>query len=183
MSVSYAVNPTNCYFVGQDPDEKILLLLRAHPITTVSWIIPAFVMFFIPYTIPYVLPLTGLSLPQFPEAYRFAFMIFVYLLVLVMVIEGFLHWYFNVYFVTNKRIIDIDFKSILSKHVDIAKLADVQEAKGSNAGLLGTIFNYGEIMVQTSGAKVEIDFHRVPNPSHVADLIIDASDHAKKQGI
>ena len=37
------------------------------------------------------------------------------------------------------------------------------------------IFHYGDVFIQTAGARVSIDFHSVPNPTTVADKIMDLS--------
>lgn len=173
MFSSYIENPTNCRFEGQDKEEKIILLLRAHPITNLSWFIPALLIALLPFFVPPVLRIIGNILPSIPPPFISALVIINYLVVLVVVFEGFLYWYFNVYIVTDKNIVDIDFHSILFKNVDIAPLRSVQEANSSMGGILRAIFHFGDVFIQTAGAKVQIDFHGVPNPHQVADIIMD----------
>lgn len=173
MSLSYQEYPQSCRFEGQKPDEKIVLLLRAHPVTNISWIIPAVLVFLLPFFLPSFIPLMGISFPTLPESFISAFLIINYLIVLVIVLEGFLFWYFNVNLITNKRLIDVDFHSILKGNIDHAPLDSVQEASGHVAGLLGIIFHYGDVFVQTAGATVSVDFHKVPNPNKVSDIILE----------
>lgn len=174
MFSAYLENPTSCRFEGQDEDEKILLLLRAHPVTNITWIFWATVLILLPASLPPLILLLGFGdLLNLPDTYRLTFSIINYLLVLVIVFEGFLNWYFNVYLVTEKRVIDISFHSFLSKNIDMAPLENVEEADSTTAGLLSTIFNFGDVAIQTAGAKVAIDMKAVPNPSDVADFILD----------
>ena len=173
MLSSYIVHPKNCSFEGQDADEKILLLLRAHPITNLAWIIPAVLIFSIPFFIPKILPLVNLDLSMLPEAFKQIFLIINYLLVLVVVFEGFLFWYFNVYIVTSKNIIDIDFHSILFKNIDIAPLRNIEDVSSSMGGILQAVFHYGNVFIQTAGTSRNIDFVSVPKPHQVADFILD----------
>ena len=174
MFPAYIENPTNCRFEGQDEDEKILLLLRAHPITNLSWIIPAVLIFLIPFVLPSILFSLGFEeLLNFPATYLSAFIVINYLVVLVISFEGFLYWYFNVYLVTTKNIVDVDFHSILFKNIDLAPLANVEDTSSSMAGILSSIFNYGHVVVQTAGASENIDFRDVPNPHKVSDFILD----------
>lgn len=175
MFSAYLENPTNCFFEGQDSDENIILLLRAHIITNLSWIIPAALLVSLPYYLPKFISFAGFSLKGLPETFTTAFLIINYLLVLVISFEGFLNWYFNVNIVTNKRIVDIDFHSILFRNVDLAPLSSIQEASGQVGGLLGIIFNFGDVFIQTAGARVSLDFHNVPNPTKVADIIMDSA--------
>lgn len=169
-------NPVDCRFEGQDGDEDILLLVRAHPITNLGWIFWAVLVFLLPNFVPTVVSLFGFNLSGVPEKYLLTFTLIDYLLVLVIVFEGFLGWYFNVSILTNKRVLDIDFHSALSKDVDTALLQDVQEAKASMGGIWGLIFNYGDVFVQTAAAKVEVDCNSVPQPNLVADKIMDAAE-------
>ncbi len=173
MFSAYVSNPTHANFEGQDPDEKILLLLRAHPITNLSWIIPALLVFSIPFLISKVLPILGITTLVLPESTVISFLIINYLLVLVIVFEGFLYWYFNVTLITDEKVVDIDFASLLYKSVDLAPLSKIEEADSTVAGLLGTFFNFGNVSVQTAGAKVAIEMKNVPKPAIVADLVLD----------
>lgn len=174
MFSSYIKNTTNYRFEGQDDDEKILLLVRAHLVTNLSWILWTIFLTLLPFFIPKIMFLTGFNeLVNLPDNFRFAFSLINYLLVLIVVFEGFLHWYFNVYLVTSKRIIDISFESLLRKNIDMAPIENIEETDSTTAGLLGTIFNFGDVAIQTAGAKVAIDMRKIPNPSEVADFILD----------
>ncbi len=173
MFSAYIERPTNCRFEGQDPGEKILLLLRAHPITNLSWMLLSILIFFIPFAVFKIAPLVGFNLSLFPQTYQSAGIIINYLLVLIIVFEGFLNWYFNVTLITNEKIIDMDFEHLLYKAVDLAPLPKIEETDSVTAGMLGTIFNFGNVKVQTAGATIAIEMHNIPRPSIVADMILD----------
>ncbi|MDD5415433.1 MAG: PH domain-containing protein [Candidatus Daviesbacteria bacterium] len=173
MFSAYIERPSNCRFEGQDPNEKILLLLRAHPITNLSWIALSIFIFFIPFAVFKIVPLIGFDLALFPETYQLAGIIINYLFVLIVVFEGFLNWYFNVSIVTNEKIIDMEFEYLLYKAVDLAPLPKIEETDSVTAGILGTLFNFGNVKVQTAGATVAIEMHNIPHPATVADIILD----------
>ncbi len=173
MFPSYIQNPQNCSFEGQDTDEKILLLLRAHPITNIPWIVLSIIIFFIPFFASKITLFFGLDLNILPQTYLLIFLIINYLLVLIIVYEGFLNWYFNVYIVTDKNIVDVDFHSILFKNIDVAPLRNIEDASSSMGGILHSIFNYGNVFVQTAGTGQNIDFISVSKPHQVTDFILD----------
>ena len=174
MFPAYVENPSNISFEGQDQSEIILLFLRAHPITNLKWIIPSLLIFFIPFFIPELFNNLGFEdILNLPPTYLSALLVINYLLVLVITFEGFLHWYFNVYIVTSKNIVDVDFNSILFKNIDLAPLKNVEDTSSSMGGILSSIFNYGDVFVQTAGAVKSIDFISVPNPHKVSDFILD----------
>lgn len=182
MFPAYIENPTDCRFEGQDPDEKILLLLRAHPIVNLQWIIPAILLFFFPFLIPGFFTLLNFNLSALPQAFEIVFLIINYLLVLIISFEGFLHWYFNVYIVTDKNIIDVDFHSILFKNIDMAPIRNIEDTSSSMGGILSAIFHYGNVFIQTAGATKNIDFINVPKPHQVADFILDHSHKIHGRG-
>ncbi len=83
MLSSYVENPTDCRFEGQDADEKILLLLRAHPITNLPWIFMAIIFFLLPFGLPFIttaLLLIGINISVIPDTIMTSFLIINYLL-------------------------------------------------------------------------------------------------------
>lgn len=173
MFSSYIEDPQNCSFEGQDAEEKILLLLRAHPITNLTWISLAILLFFAPAFILRLMPILGFDLTYMPDTYLIVFLIINYLLVLVVTFEGFLYWYFNATLITNHKVVDIDFEPVLYKGVDLAPLTKIEEVDSTTSGIIGTAFNFGDVAVQTAGAKVAIELKNIPKPAKVADLILD----------
>lgn len=173
MFPAYVERPTNCRFEGQDPNETILLLLRAHPITNLPWILLAVIIFFLPFILPRLAAYVGFSFDLIPPTFLIAFLIINYLLVLITVFEGFLYWYFNVYIVTDKNIVDVDFHSILFKNIDVAPLRNIEDTSSSMGGILNAFFHYGHVFIQTAGATRNIDLADIPRPHHVADFILD----------
>lgn len=173
MFPSYVENPQDLRFEGQDSSEQILLLLRAHPITNLKWIIPAIVLFFLPFFIETVLAMFSVPSNIVPESFALVLLLFNFLLIMVISFEGFLYWYFNVYIVTNKNIIDVDFHSILYKNIDVAPLRNIEDTSSSMGGILSSIFHFGNVFIQTAGAAKNIDLLDVPRPHHVADYILD----------
>ncbi len=180
MFPAFVEKPKNFKFDGQNKDEIILLVLRAHPVTNLSWIIPSILLFFLPFIIPMIVVFLNITVPALPATYYSALLIINYLLIIVIVFEGFLYWYFNVNIITNLNIVDVDFNNILFKSIDLTPLADVEEARSSLGGLLRLIFNYGDVVVQTAGAKIDIDMIDVPKPDKVADFILDLADKANR---
>ena len=173
MFPAYIENPVNVSFEGQDAGEKILLLLRAHPITNLKWIIPALLLMLVPFFIPAALSLVNFDSSQFLPSFAIVFLLINYLLVLTIIFEGFLFWYFNVYIVTDKNIIDVDFHSILFKNIDVAPLRNIEDTSSSMGGILNSLFHFGNVFIQTAGTSRNIDFIDVPRPHAVADFILD----------
>lgn len=77
-------------------------------------------------------------------------------------------WRNDTYQVTNRSVIDIDRMPFgFRESRKEAALGNIQNVKADRPGLLPTLFNYGRVVVETAGAKSDIIFEDVPNPSQV----------------
>lgn len=149
----------------QHDNENIILLIREHPVTQIPWILNTLGLLLILFLLNFVLP--GILNPiqiLFLNIFSLA-LIFAYAWL------NFLRWYFQVGLVTDQRILDIDFTSVLYKEVTIAQLANVEQIESKSGGYIGTLFNYGDVFVQTAGAEIDIEFPNTPDPSDVVKLI------------
>lgn len=111
------------------------------------------------------------------------FVIFWYLIVIMFVFERFLAWFFNMSIITDERIIDVDFTNLTTKKVADADIDKIQDVTFTNNGAVGTIFNYGDVLVQTAAEVVEFVFDSVPNPGRVADILQNLRMEEKREEI
>lgn len=164
---SFLVTPSNnVKFETQEPEEEILMILRAHFLTNVPWLVIAVLLFWSPAVLRFF-PLLG----SFPAKFQIIFVIVWYLILLMYVFEKFLSWFFNLTIITDERMIDVDFINLTTKKISDADLDKIQDVSFSNAGVFGTIFNYGDVLVQTAAEVAEFVFERVPNPAQVAKVL------------
>ena len=171
--------PAGVRFENQEEEEKIILLLRRHWVTNVSWILLVVVLIFAPLILPYFPLLTFL-----PWRYQSMAIILWYLLVTAFIFEKFLSWYFNVYIVTDQRIIDYDFYNLLYKDTTEADIEKIQDVSAKMRGVAQVIFNFGDILIETAGAIPNLEFEQVPNPTSVAKIIHELRDKIKgNQGV
>ena len=77
----------------------------------------------------------------------------------------------DVYKRQNKRVIDVDYSLIVYKEVSEASIDDITDATAKTAGFLGTLFNYGNVMIQTPGTNQSIEFLSIPEPDTVGSTI------------
>ncbi len=168
---TFLQSPDNISFETQGDTEHIILFLRQHWATNVLWIAAAVLGLVLPLILSAILPSL---VPTFFDAiqhYQWAIILVWYLVVFGFVVENFLHWYFNVYFVTDERIIDVDFVGLLYKSISEARLSRVQDVTSKMVGVIRATFNYGDVFIQTAGEKPEFDFMAVPKPDLVAKIL------------
>lgn len=168
---SLLIKPHVFNFQERDSDEEILLVARQHWINNVGWIIIAIFMFFVPSFLK-IVPL----LSSFPPAYQFTAVLFWYLITFAYTFEKFLSWYFNVYIITTRRIVDIDFNNLLVKRYSDAEIGMIQDVTSEVIGVIPTVFNYGNILIQTAAEINQLVFERVPNPEKIIKLLQELRD-------
>lgn len=182
---SYAVAPTGVTFESQEAGEKIILLLRQHIVVLVPPIFIIVFLLLVPVIASPILSVLGIDFSSFlTEVQVLLLTVFWYLLVFTFALYRFIFWYFNIYILTNERIIDFDFRGILHKQSSFAKLTQIEDVSPKMIGFFSTFFNYGDIYIQTAGEQREFDFHKVPRPDAIANRILEEVRHeeAEKPG-
>jgi len=92
---------------------------------------------------------------------------------------SFLRWFFNIYVVTDRRIVDIDFLHLLYKEFSEARLERVQDINFKSGGIFAAFFNYGDVNIQTAAEVPNIEFLTVPQPARVVEMISDLLETKK----
>lgn len=175
--------PQKVKFTFQEADEEIDLLLRQHWVINVPWVLFTLFALFVPLIFIQFKPFLGEPFSTVPPEIGLASAVLWYMLVLAYVTEKYLHWYFNIYIVTNKHLVDIDFHNILHRDITEVRLTDMQSASDNVRGLLGSLFNFGDVIIETAAERQRIEFFAVPHPAFVKDRIQDLRDaHGHKEG-
>lgn len=83
-------------------------------------------------------------------------------------------WRNDTYQVTNRYVIDIDRQPFgTGESRKQAELSNVQNISADRPGLLQTLFNYGNVYIETAGASADMTFESVANPNQVQRDIFD----------
>jgi uncharacterized membrane protein YdbT with pleckstrin-like domain len=172
---SFSVYPDNVGFETEEKEERIVLLLRQHPIINVRWIFVTGVLIVVPQLVRYLGMLSTL-----PTGFEMVITLAWYLVTMAYALENFLSWYFNVYFVTDERVVDVDFYNLIDKRVSEASLDKIQDVSYTTAGVMGTLLNFGHVFIQTAAEVSEFQFESVPNPEKVTKMLEDLKE--KKEG-
>lgn len=175
-------NPENIKLGQQEIDEHIELLLRQHWFTNLYWVSVAFLGLIFPLIFSMTDNLFFGFLPQIPGDIVMATVILWYMGMMAYILEKYLYWYFNIYIVTNVHITDVTMSSLLSKTSTEAMLDDVQSVKTKVAGIFGSLFNFGDVIIETAADTQDIEFISVPSPDFVAERIQDLRELIESQG-
>lgn len=172
---SFVLTPQNLKFESQHEGEEVIVIGRRHPITNLWWLaIVSFAVF---------IPTVWESFPLFQSVSALTvtkITILWYLGLLFYSIQNFLLWFYNIYIVTDERLVDVDFVGLLQKTVNVARFDDIVDVNYSQGGLADSIFNMGDVIVQTSSEQKTPDasgeasaftFESVAYPDKLAQVI------------
>src|SRR6185312_13838888 len=84
---------------------------------------------------------------------------------------SFITWYFNISLITNKRILDIDFQDLVYKNIAETKMDLIQDVSETETGVLRTVFNFGDVLVQTAGTLENFNLEAVPHPDRAVEIV------------
>lgn len=161
-------------FPGQQPDEKIYLIVRQH------WVVLAKQIAVWLLFVAILLGLDNYLVPTFPVLQQPPFdqilnvIRGVYLMFLITgLFSIWILYYLNYQIITNERIVDVTQKNLLNHTVSEFHLGRTQDVTAQVKGLLGNFFDYGNVYVQTAGETDRFEFDRIPHPQEVEKLILD----------
>lgn len=175
--------PAKICFANQEEDEYIELLLRRHVVTNIFWILTAVFLIIVPFFWPQINRSANLeAFFTIPFDVGVGLLVIWYMVTAAYIIERFLYWYFNIYIVTNKHLIAIQFDSLLSRTVTESLISDVQSLASPLKGVLGQLFYFGDVIIETAAKRQKIEFLSIPKPDFVADRIQDLQEQQQGDG-
>jgi uncharacterized membrane protein YdbT with pleckstrin-like domain len=100
---------------------------------------------------------------------------------LLWLIWRFEDWRNDTFQITDRYVIDIDRKPFgFGESRKQAELGNVQNVNAKKPGFLATLFNYGNVQIETAGATADITFEKVVNPNRVQSDIFQRREAFKK---
>ena len=112
------------------------------------------------------------------------FLIFIENTILLFIwLYGFLVWidyYFDVWIITNERIVNIEQKGLFTRHISELRFSRVQDVTSSVNGLIPTMLNFGDVSVQTAAEEERFLFRQVGDPFAVKDRVMTLARQANQ---
>lgn len=177
---AYATFPPHTYFDTQEEGEEVVMFLRQHPIVVIPWVLACLLALAIPAGFALFPPYTVM-----PAAFQFVVTLMWYLFVFGYALAKFMAWFFNIYIITDERIVDIDFINVLYRQVSTAKIEEIQDVNVVASGIFPTFFNFGNVRIQTAAEIPEFEFIHIPKPDKVGatlNQMIDLEEQEKLEG-
>lgn len=149
-------------FKGQRPQERVLNVIRRHPI-----------VFFWPLLqATLALAIAIIVLIYFDFGNIFYIVGGLAALFIFAVISKIWFLYTNSFcLITNQRVININQKGFFSRQITETEYAKIQDVTNNTRGMLGTSLNFGEIVIQTAGKENKLSIKFIPDPYQVQQEI------------
>ena len=167
--------PKGLSFYGKERDENVVLIIRSHWIIYLPYAAMSFVILLIPLLMQAVVSDLSKSTAFFIGLFLSCLTISI-----TMIIYAFVRWFYNVNIITDRRVIDLDFTSVVSHTLSEARLDKIEDVTHKQLGAIGSIFDIGTVYIQTAGATAEIEFGNIPRPRDVQDILYDLLESKQK---
>jgi len=169
-------SPAKKEFSNQMPDEKVILILRKH------WFVLAW-----PFFKGTLFVVIAALLPTIGKIgfyiFNSAFLTIVYLVWIVIwvnyLIYEYLNWYRDQYILTDRRVINIDQRSLFKRRVSEVELDKIQDVLHEINGVNATTFNFGNVIIYSAGSD-KIELRDIPQPAAIQNLIFKLVKEATK---
>lgn len=161
-------------FPSQLEDEKIHIVVRQHWVVLLKkliiWLMfAAALVFFRRYgqaNLPGLFEgLTGQVTELFVQVYTLFLTLALFIIWLL--------YYLNIQVITDRRIVDVDQVGLFFHEVSELHIQNIEDVTSDVSGVFGTLFNFGNVYVQTAGTKERFEFDQVPNPGDIEKTILD----------
>jgi hypothetical protein len=160
-------------FPGQKEGEKVRLIVSKHWIIYVhmlkQFVIFAIVPFF---TIIFLTADTDPNVKSIFYLFALAYLSYFFLVVFIKWLDELL----DIIIVTNQRIISIEQVNLFQNTSSETNLPMIQDVKSRKKGILGSLFHFGELEIQTAAEKIAFHITDIAQPFTQAKAILDARD-------
>ncbi len=175
-SGSFCTFPKDVHFNGQDTGESVVLVVRRHP----AVFIPQYLTIIGLLLAPLLFFVTFGGQEGFSAIYNLGVGLMFLLIAFTTVVDTYFKWYYSVNIITDQRIVDVDFENILFHRFSEAQLTKIEDVSHSPVGVLSSIFDYGDVYIQTAATRPEFEFKGVPRARDIQDTLLDLLEMKKK---
>lgn len=158
---------------NKKPDEKVLLIIKPHWIHLISILFFFIAMVGVPVVLYIIFGYIIGNLLDNQIIYAVATMLatLYYLFVFAITFSSYLDYELDFWVVTNYRIVANEQKGLFNRAFAEHLIERIQDVSSTQKGFLPTIFNYGNVEIQTAGRDDKFIFIDVYDPEAKVSMI------------
>jgi uncharacterized membrane protein YdbT with pleckstrin-like domain len=166
-----------------DPGETITKVVHRHFLAFVPTLALGLLLF---------LAATGMAylegrfpgVTPFPPIFMLTIIVVLYVMSASIIFVGWYVFRRNLLIFTNAHLVIIDQLSLFNRRVSQLSFLRVEDVTGRRAGLIHTLFNYGDVQVQSAGEQEKFIFRNAPHPEALADEALEIHETCmRKEGV
>lgn len=104
---------------------------------------------------------------------------FLYLIAWIYSFFIWVDYFLDIWVITSARVINVEQKGFFARNTSELDYAHVQDVTSEIQGIIQTLFNYGDVYVQTAGSEGKFMFRHVATPEKIKTLVM----HLNRQAI
>jgi uncharacterized membrane protein YdbT with pleckstrin-like domain len=156
------------YGFDLDEGEQINRTIHRHPITLLPAILGSAGMFLLSLVLIFAEGRLPDTFP-FPPLLVFAMAGVILVLAVIFLLVGLFVFRRNVLIFTNEHLIQTEQYGLFTHRVSQVNFSRIQDVTGGRKGIAQTVFNYGDVEIQSAGEEEKFVFRGAPNPQDIAD--------------
>lgn len=165
----YGLLPSN------EHNEKILIFARAHPISFINRVFLFTALFLVPFiVVPFWFGTVKTQLAVL-------IVCFYYLIWIDMAFIEWFKFYYDFLIVTARQLIVVNQKGLFERVIYQCHLSQVEESTADVKGVTQSMFNYGNIKIQTAGPQEHIVIRAIAKPFEISERIMKLHDEVLKK--
>lgn len=144
------------------PNEKLLAIHRQAEIVLIKLVLTVFALIYIPWSF----------LIKYELHIRFRRLLLVWTAGIVLyALYKYLLWLINVYVITNKRLIAINYKSLIHKIVQETPIDRIHNISSETQGFFKSLLKIGDVIVQVTSLTQPMVLRNLKKPEAVKDFL------------
>ncbi len=92
----------------------------------------------------------------------------------------FVNYYLDLLIITNDRLLHIEQEGIFARTISEVDLYKIQDITSTIDGFFPSMFNYGDLLIQTAGAVEKFSIVSIPKPESLRQKILDLAEEDRK---
>jgi len=165
------------------PSERIKVRVRKHWFILLEHIAALLLVLFLPFVLYAFIGGTDTSLGSSQTTSftlapdLFLFLAAGWMLLIWMKLAGiWTDFHLDVWVVTNRRIVNVEQMGFFHREISTLQVEKIQDITVEVKGIFATIFDFGNIHVQTAAESREFSIHGVPHPRKIKEVILKQHD-------
>lgn len=164
-------------YMDLNPGEEILKVYHRHFISYFAVLISTILVLLASFMAEAWLTVNpGIFAPFISASTITTLIMAVDILMIVVAVVAYLIFRQNRVILSNQHLIQITQSGLFKRELSKFSLDELQDVQGTRKGLFATLFNYGEILIETAGENENFLFRPVADPLGTAETINDAHE-------